>query len=89
MDASRNEDGRSEKGSERIEELLESIRSGHGDGKDAVAEGLKRDFISSFDEDKVQRHATEYTNPEGHPLHSTEFEVAFERFCATRDEEEK
>lgn len=38
MDAYRNEDSKSEKGSERVEELLESIRSGHGDGKEAVAD---------------------------------------------------
>jgi len=89
MDAYRNEDSKSEKGSERVEELLESIRCCHGDGKEAVADGLKRDFISSFDEDKVQRYASEITNPDGLPVNSAEIEVAFDRFCAARDEEEK
>ena len=89
MDASRNEEGRSEQGSETIQELLESIRSGQKEGKEAAAETLKRDFLSSFEEGRVQRYAAEYMNPEGHPAISAEFEAAFEKFCLGKDEEEK
>ena len=65
IDAYRAEDDRSEKGSDKIQELLDSIRAGHKETGNATAQTLRREFLSVFDDGRTRRYSAEWTNTTG------------------------